>query len=58
MNQSPMVRQKIEQTRRSGFEVRRLVLLRIGESSQYVLQVAVDHQMMRMRTAATVVLGG
>ena len=51
MRQGPAIRQKIGQVRRAEFEVRRMVLLGIGQFAQHILQVVVDHQMMPMRTA-------
>ena len=51
MGRGPTVREKFEQVRRSGFEVRGVVLPRVGESSQHIFQVIVDHQMMTMCTA-------
>ena len=51
MRQGPAVRQKVKQVRRAEFEVRRMVLLGVGQFAQRILQVVVDHQMMAMRTA-------
>ncbi len=53
MSQGPTIRQMIDEIRRTGFAVRGMVLLRVGEPSQHILQVVVDHQMMTMRTSTT-----
>lgn len=50
MRQSPTVRQKVGQVRRAGFNIRRMILPRIGQFAHHVVQVVVNHQMMAMGT--------
>jgi hypothetical protein len=51
MRQRPTVGKKIERVRRTGGKVNGIVLLRVGELPQHILQIILDYQMMAMRIA-------